>query len=295
MLSCERRRTLTLRIVLIKPSKYGVDGYVERFRWGFMPNATLNAIASMIPAQVGGVRIIVQKVDEYVTRNLVYLEWFRHDQDERVLVMLVGVQSHQFHRALDLAALARSMGAMAIIGGPHPMTCNTSYLEGCGVSFALSEAEVILPAILRDAIAGELQPVYGSEQRWAEVLDPPVLILPTREEMGHYLVKMAGVYPKRGWPFRRNFCSVIQISGRKMRSQPVQTTIESLILAKAAGVKFVMFVSDNFNKYPEVRELLDAMIEEKLGLRFFCQCDAQIAREPELVELMAPPGGREEV
>src|SRR5688572_16518888 len=30
-----------LRIVLIKPSKYGVDGAVERFKKGFMPNATL--------------------------------------------------------------------------------------------------------------------------------------------------------------------------------------------------------------------------------------------------------------
>jgi len=30
-----------LRVVLVKPSKYGMDGSVERFRLGFMPNSTL--------------------------------------------------------------------------------------------------------------------------------------------------------------------------------------------------------------------------------------------------------------
>jgi radical SAM superfamily enzyme YgiQ (UPF0313 family) len=47
-----------------------------------------------------------------------------------------------------------------------------------------------------------------------------------------------------------------------------------------------MFVSDNFNKFPEVRELLQGMIDEQLNLRFFCQCDTQIAKDPELVELL---------
>jgi hypothetical protein len=30
-----------LRVVIVKPSKYTADGYVERFRWGFMPNSTV--------------------------------------------------------------------------------------------------------------------------------------------------------------------------------------------------------------------------------------------------------------
>jgi len=28
-----------LRVVILKPSKYAVDGDVERFRWWFMPNS----------------------------------------------------------------------------------------------------------------------------------------------------------------------------------------------------------------------------------------------------------------
>lgn len=51
-----------------------------------------------------------------------------------------------------------------------------------------------------------------------------------------------------------------------------------------------MFTADNFNKYPEVRQLLEAMIEEKIRLPFFVQCDTQIARQDDLVELLARAG-----
>ena len=35
-----------LRVVIVKPSKYGADGWVERFRRGFMPNATVRYLAA---------------------------------------------------------------------------------------------------------------------------------------------------------------------------------------------------------------------------------------------------------
>ena len=50
------------------------------------------------------------------------------------------------------------------------MTCDTSMLRGRGVSFALSEAELVWPRILADVAQGELLPAYGGEQRWQEAL-----------------------------------------------------------------------------------------------------------------------------
>ena len=41
--------TQPLRVVILKPSKYTADGYVERFRWGFMPNSTVPYLRSMTP------------------------------------------------------------------------------------------------------------------------------------------------------------------------------------------------------------------------------------------------------
>lgn len=281
----------SLRVIILKPGKYDADGYVQRFRRGFMPNSTLSYLASMTPAQFQGARCDVTTIDEYVHADLDYLDLLRRDPNRRTLLAFAGVQSHQFQRALDLAAFARSRGVESVvIGGPHPMTCDTSLLHGSGVSFALSEAEIVWTAILRDALDGELQPVYGSDARWGAQLDPPPLIPPTRRDLKRYAIPMLGVYPARGCPYTCNFCSVIKIAGRQVRSQPVATTMASLRAAKAAGVRSILFTSDNLNKYAEVRELMEAMIEEKIELPFFCQVDTQIARQEDLVELMGRAG-----
>ncbi len=281
----------SLRVIVLKPGKYDAGGYVQRFRRGFMPNTTLSYLASLTPPEIDGARCDVITIDEYVHADLEYLSLLRRDPQRRTLLAFAGVQSHQFQRALDLAALARSRGVESVvIGGPHPMTCDTSEHHGRGVSFCLSEAESVWPAILRDALAGELQPVYGADARWGAQLDPPALIPPSRRDLRRYSVRMLGVYPARGCPYTCTFCSVIKIAGRQVRSQPVSTTIASLKAAKAAGVRMIMFTSDNFNKYSEVRQLLEAMIDERIELPFFAQCDTQIARQEELVDLMARAG-----
>ena len=245
-----------LRVVIIKPSKYGLSGHVERFRRGFMPNSTVPYLRSMTPDSIAGVPVETIAVDEYVQTDLGYLDLLRKP-DVPTLLALVGVQSHQFQRGLDLAALARANGIQAIIGGPHVMTCDTTDLHGRGVSFALAEAETVWLSILRDAIHDDLQPTYGREQRWSLELDAPVLTPPSTRDLRRYLVPMLGIYPARGCPFTCNFCSVIKIAGRQIRSQSIETTIESLRKAKQAGVRLVMFTSDNFNKYSDAPELLN--------------------------------------
>lgn len=190
-----------LRVVIIKPSKYMATGFVERFRRGFMPNSTVPYMCSMVPAEIDGSPVETHAIDEYGHTDLKYLQLLFPSQGKHTLVALVGVQSHQFHRALDLAA-----------------------------------------------------------------------------------------YPARGCPFLCNFCSVAKIAGRRIRSQSIDTTLASLRAAKAAGVRTIMFTSDNFNKYPAAEELLTAMADERLGLKFFVQCDTQIARQKHLVDLLGKAG-----
>ncbi len=83
---------------------------------------------------------------------------------------------------------------------------------------------------------------------------------------------------------------MIKIAGRRIRTQSIAATLASLRAAKAAGVRTIMFTSDNFNKYPEAQALLEAMVDERLGLDFFVQCDTQIAKQEHLVELLGRAG-----
>src|SRR5438477_2396264 len=279
-----------LRVIIIKPSKYGRSGHVERFRRGFMPNSTVPYIRSMTPSSIEGVPIETHAIDEYVQTDTRYLDLLRNPA-QPTLLALVGVQSHQFQRSLDLAAFARANGVQhCVIGGPHPMTCDTSVFQNRGVSFALAEAETIWMRILHDAIQGELQPVYGAGQRWASEVHAPVLIPPSKRDLRRYIVPMLGIYLARGCPFTCNFCSVIKIAGRQVRNQSIETTMESLRQAKAAGVRMVMFTSDNFNKYAEAKDLLEQMIAEKIQIPFFVQCDTQIAKQEQLVSLLGRAG-----
>ena len=163
-------------------------------------------------------------------------------------------------------------------------------LHNRGVSFSLAEAETVWTSILQDAIRAELQPVYCLEQRWATELQAPVLIPPSAKDLRRYLIPMLGIYPARGCPFTCNFCSVIKVAGRQIRSQAIETTMESLRRAKAAGGRMVMFTSDNFNKYSDAPELLEQMIAEKIRIPFFVQCDTQVSKQEEFVSLLGRAG-----
>ncbi len=170
------------------------------------------------------------------------------------------------------------------------MTCDTKQFQNLGVSFALAEAEVVWTEILDDAIQGELKPVYGLNNRWAVQIDGPVISPPSKKDLTHYILPSLGLYPVRGCPYDCNYCSVIKISGQQLRSAPIESTLNNITRAKNSGVKFIMFVSDNFNKYPEAKLLLNEMINRELTIPFFCQCDTQIARQPKFVRLLGQAG-----
>ena len=170
------------------------------------------------------------------------------------------------------------------------MTCDTSAVQGRGVSIAVAEAELVWSQILQDAIDGELRPVYGADRRWAHQLPDRVIDPPGPTDLSRYWMPMLGLYPVRGCPYKCSYCSVIKISGRQVRFPKIDSTLESLRRAKQGGVEMIMFVSDNFNKFPQVRDLLRAIVDEDMDLKFFCQCDTQIARDPDLVELLGRAG-----
>ncbi len=280
-----------LRVVLVKPSKYsGQGGVLERFRLGCMPNGTLPHLRSLTPPNVEGVPVTAECFDECVETDLGYLRRLAPTQGERTLVALVGVQSHQFPRAIDLAAIAHTRGALVVMGGPHPMTCDTHALQGRGPSFCQGEAEATWPGILADALRGELRPVYGEDARWQTELRPPPVEPLEPRQMRRYALRLGALYPARGCPFDCHFCSVVRIAGRTVRAQPIETTLAGLRAIRRAGVRVLMFTSDNFNKYPGVTELLEAMIAADLRVPFMAQADAQLVRDPSLVELLARAG-----
>lgn len=282
------------RIVIIKPTHYGPEGFATKFRYPFMPSP---APAFMKNRVMWHLRqwdlerqIEVITIDECACSNLDYLQLLKSSYHGETLVLVVSAQSMQFHRALDLANIAANNKSLAIIGGPHTMVCDTSMLHGRGISFALAEAEVILTQILDDALQGFLHPIYGEGQRWAPNLDDIITEPPMSWELKRYLLPMVGLYPARGCIFNCDFCSVIHITGRKIRSQSVEIIVENLRIMDKVGVRWVFITSDDLNHLPQFRELLETIIQARLKIGFMCTCDVTLSNDPELIELMSKAG-----
>src|SRR3954468_12831514 len=116
----------TFHLFLIKPSHYDSDGYVIQWMRSFIPANTLAALNGLaldcIERKVLGddVEIRITALDETNSR-------VRPDRIIRTiresggkgLVALVGVQTNQYPRAMDIAKPLREAGIQVCIGGFH--------------------------------------------------------------------------------------------------------------------------------------------------------------------------------
>ena len=173
-LEAPQRRRFCL--ILIKPSHYDDDGYVIQWLRSPIPSNSLAALYGLAKdcaerTVLGpAVDLDIQAYDETNAR-------IRPDRLARMIehagdgmVMLVGVQSNQFPRALDLAAPLRARAIKVCIGGFH-VSGTISMLKGVdrdldrakamGISLFAGEAEGRLDEVLQDAAAGALKPLYN--------------------------------------------------------------------------------------------------------------------------------------
>src|SRR6476469_5830560 len=117
------------------------------------------------------IAVAIEVIDETNTRVNVpqLLERFRSNGNFG-LVALVGVQSNQYPRALDIARPFRAAGIPVALGGFHVSGC-LSMLDGkavdldlareLGISMFAGEAEERFDSVLRDAALGTLKPLYN--------------------------------------------------------------------------------------------------------------------------------------
>src|ERR1700719_5221090 len=150
-------------LLLVKPSHYDDDGYVIQWVRSAIPSNSLAALYGLAQdcaaRRVLGddVEIAIHAFDETNTR-------IRPDRLARMIedagsgmVMLVGVQSNQFLRALDIARPVRQRGIAVGIGGFHVSGTiamlaerdpDVRRAEEMGISLFAGEAEGRLEQVL---------------------------------------------------------------------------------------------------------------------------------------------------
>ena len=299
------------RIVLIKPSKYDDDGYVIRFWKGVLPSNTLNVLHGLTDdvkrrGVLGDIELEVITFDETAEKLPVnkIIRWGRRPRT-KLLVCLVGVQTNQFPRSLDLAKQFRAENIDVMIGGFH--TSGTVSMLGEqepdiqelfqeGITVISGEVEGKWEGILTDCLKGELKPLYHYAQDLQNLVDIGESPLPVTspKTMKHFAQPAFGTADtSRGCPFACSFCTIINVQGRKMRERSPES-IATLLRQNYVdhGVTFYFFTDDNFARKKLWRETFLEIIKlRKEGIKISFMMQVDLAKKPkDFVPLAAEAG-----
>jgi radical SAM superfamily enzyme YgiQ (UPF0313 family) len=201
--------------------------------------------------------------------------------DEATDLVAMTVETYTARRAYQLAKQFRDRGVPVVFGGYHPTFLPDECLEHAD-AVVTGDAEGIWAQVIDDARHGRLQRIYRSAEFPA--LDG---IIPDRSIFqGKKYAPMGLVQFGRGCRFNCSFCSIRAFYGNNMRQRPVADVVEDI---QRSGRRQIFLVDDNlFVDVDRARELFEALIP--LNIRWSCQVSIDIARDEELVRLMARSG-----
>src|SRR5579863_2249940 len=164
----------TIRVYFIKPSRYDEEGYVQYFRYGVQPNNTLTVLTALNEAfnkryalerNVRLETVIWDEICDGVVspETITAIKEKAREDGVELLIGLAGVQSNQYPRGRDLALQFVAEGIPTMMGGFHvsgfPESCK--FLNECGVTTVVGEAENIWGDIVEDFLRGELRKNYS--------------------------------------------------------------------------------------------------------------------------------------
>jgi radical SAM superfamily enzyme YgiQ (UPF0313 family) len=296
------------KILLIKPSHYDADGYVIQWWRSTIPSNSLASVYGLLAEcaeqKVLGddVEIDIDAYDECNTPISVKREARKILAAQAGFVGLVGVQSNQYPRALDLARAFRAEGVAVVMGGFHVSGC-ISMLPGLpldlqqaldlGVTLFAGEGEGRFAALLKDIAAGTQKPIYNYLNDMPEMAAATLPLLPRR-----IVSRVAGEYTSfdagRGCPFQCSFCTIINVQGRKSRYR-TPDDVEAIVRANAKqGIKKFFVTDDNFARNRNWEPILDRLIHlrenEGFKIRLLLQVDTLCHRIPGFIEKAARAG-----
>ena len=295
-------------LVLIKPSHYDDDGYVIQWLRSAIPSNSL-AVLYGLALECGQQKVLgddveleIHAFDETNTRIRPLRIASLIEGAGAGMVMLIGVQSNQFPRALDIAQPLRERGIMVAVGGFHVSGTiamlaerdpDVRRAEQMGVSLFAGEAEGRLREVLRDVAANQLKPVYNFMNDLPHLEGAALPFLPSAR-----ILRTAGANTSldagRGCPYQCSFCTIINVQGRKSRYRSADDC-ERIVRANVAqGIHRFFITDDNFARNKNWEAILDRMIslreQEGVQFNFIIQVDTLCHRVPNFIEKCARAG-----
>jgi radical SAM superfamily enzyme YgiQ (UPF0313 family) len=292
--TAQRGKSRVFELFLIKPSHYDDEGYVIQWLRSSIPAntlATLNGLAlDCAERRVLGedveIRITVQDETNTRIRPDAIIRKIRASGG-RGLVGLVGVQTNQYPRAVDLARPLAAAGIPVCIGGFHVSGCLAMLPDvpqelrdamDLGITLFAGEAEGRFEELLQAADRRELKPLYNYMNDLPGLEGVPTPYLPVE-----VVTRTAGMRTSfdagRGCPFSCSFCTIINVQGRKSRARNADD-VERLVRANLAqGVHNFFITDDNLARNQNWEAIFDRLIHmrEVEGERIYVVAQVDMA------------------
>jgi len=268
-----------------------------------MPANSLACVYALIAEAAGrgalgpGIAVDMTAIDECNTRVRIddIVRDFRENGNFG-FVGLVGVQSNQYPRSLDIARPLRAAGIQVVLGGFHPSGVLAMFPEPMpelreatemGISLFTGEAEGRIDAFLHDAAAGALKPVYNFIDDLPGLEGAIVPYLPDRS-VRRTLGNMTSFDAGRGCPFQCSFCTIINVQGRKSRRRTPDDVERLIRLNWEQGIDRYFITDDNFARNKDWEIIFDRIIELRenhgMDVRFMIQVDTLCHKIPNFIE-----------
>ncbi|MEK7238298.1 MAG: radical SAM protein, partial [Nitrospirota bacterium] len=206
-------------------------------------------------------------------------------------------------RAYQLAKRFRDKGVPVVMGGPHSTFMPEESLLYVDYVVRGEGEETIIELIEYLESGKPLNTIKGLSYRTDEY---SIIHNPDRELVSDLdaspvpdfnlvynwdrKAKIIPIATSRGCPFACRFCSVIPMFGRKYRFKSIDRVIEE-IKAVASSTEHIFFIDDNFAADKKrTKALLQAILDNNIKIEWSAQMRTDIARDPELIKLMAKTG-----
>jgi len=195
--------------------------------------------------------------------------------------------SAQIHEAYKVADYYMQRKIPVVMGGLHVTSVPEEAKEHCA-SVVVGEGEPLWPEVLKDFWRGELKPCYRQEPPGNyDLAQAP---MPRFDLLDPEKYNRITVQTSRGCPHKCNFCASSILLTPKYKLKPVGKVIAEIRAIKDIWPDpFIEFADDNsFVHRAHYKELLRQLAKEKI--RWFTECDVNVAKDEELLALMRDSG-----
>jgi radical SAM superfamily enzyme YgiQ (UPF0313 family) len=213
------------------------------------------------------------------------IDEYHHLADPALQADLIGINvwTASSSRAYELADHYRQRGIPVVLGGPHVTVCPQEALTHAD-AIVVDEAEAVWPQVVRDAEAGQLQPIYQGRMLPLDETPAP----DWSPFHPHDYVIQASLSTTRGCARRCDFCYESCRPKPNYRQRSIDKVLHEIDARPGQVISFLdndIAVNKRF-----ARKLFTAMIPRQR--RWLGMTSIEVADDEDMLDLMAESGCR---